>query len=38
MTMGEFIYAVTAAEGIIIFVYVQWTMKIKWYPLQQWLH
>jgi len=20
-----------------IFVYVQWTMKIKWYPLQQWL-
>jgi len=21
-----------------IFVYVQWTMKIKWYPLQQWLH
>jgi len=21
-----------------IFVYVQWTMKIKWYLLQQWLH
>jgi len=32
------VYIIDIGWICFIFVYVQWTMKIKWHPLQQWLH